>query len=155
MPADEAMSPSQIARLWGVSHATAGRHTDKLGEPVNPGAARPRYTRKAAIEAGRLLGYLDGRGRPVERKEEIRPTRPIPLPFDSPATGKRLYFVPDVAAMFGMDHAGVHQWVTRRVLPKGGDEPEITGKYPAWHMSTLRDVAKRVRRPFNDKAKRA
>lgn len=151
MAADEGMSPTQIAQLWGVSYATVSRQTGRLGEPVNPGSTRPRYRRQAAVEAGRLLGYLDARGRPVERENEARP---IPLPYDSPDTGKRLYFVPDVAAMFDVDAPRVHQWVARRVLPKGGDEPEVTGKYPAWHMSTLREASKRIRRPFNEKARR-
>ncbi|MFE6405144.1 MerR family transcriptional regulator [Streptomyces alboflavus] len=135
------MTIKEIADLCGVDRTAPHRwaKSGQLGEQLNPGGRPARYARAAVLEAGKTAGYLDGRGRRVERDPASR-RRPVPQSGRSAATGKVLFFVPDVAAMFGVDEGLVSVWANRGRITKGGDEQ--AGENPAWWMTTLRELAR-------------
>lgn len=93
------------------------------------------YPLSSVVKVARQYGYLDEAGNVVKRRRGV----PVPYPHPSRTSGRILYFMPDVAAMFGVPYRTVaSSWVSR-----GGLVPdEYYGVLPAFYLPTLKSWAK-------------
>ncbi|WP_327358398.1 helix-turn-helix domain-containing protein [Streptomyces sp. NBC_01304] len=144
---DDTLNQTQIAEVWQCARTAVLRARDDLGEPADPQAPRPRWTKATVVRVGRIKGFLDDEGKPTPRHGN-KP--PVPYPHQSPTSGKLRVFYPDAAAMLGISLNTLHAWVNRGKLKAD----EKAGRYPAFHLPTLRRCAKSEGRHLDEKARR-
>lgn len=151
-PVDGPLTIEKIAAIHGIGVRTVRgwAQSGALGEPVGTvvgsRGGRPQKAFSAynvlnhGMRTGRLdenWGRLDDEGKPASGRREFKPGYTIRPEPTRDLEGRRYFFLPHVAAKFGVDKRTPETWRNRRDSTKFPDPDLYLEGKPVWFEDTL------------------